>query len=116
MTIACAALIGFFALHGYAMPQRLAVADIAWQESRCNPRVISPEGDFGTFQHKGPRKRALIAFAGRLGHAWTDRWAQYAFADREWRLMPASRAFFAARDRRTAARIFCRAYEVRACR
>jgi hypothetical protein len=108
-------LLSWLTLHGYPLVQRDAVWYAARSESGFRTDAISPQGNVGLFQLNGTRKYALVAYARGRGKPWTSIEVQLEFMDREWRAMPASSAFFAAIDRGTAARLFCRYYEGSIC-
>src|SRR5437763_16121770 len=104
-------LLAWLTFHGYPVVQRDAVYYAANAESGLRTDAISPAGHVGLFQLNGYRKDALVAYARTKNRPWTSIAVQLEFMDREWRAMPASRDFFAATDRGTAARLFCRHYE-----
>ena len=110
-----ALILSWLTLHGYPLVQRDAVFFVARAESGLRIDAVSPMGNIGLFQLNGARKYALVAFARAQGKHWTDVQVQLEYMDREWRAMPASRAFFAAIDRATAMRLFCRHYEGTSC-
>lgn len=128
-----ALIIGWLTVHGYGAPQREALLEHARVESGWLPSIVSRHGDVGLYQWRGPRKRALLAYERRRVPEimtatnaspllWSDRHdrarltAQLEFMDHEWRQMPAASAFFAAKTRAEAYRLFCRHFERRACR
>ena len=108
-------LLSWLTLHGYPLVQRDAVYYAAKAESALRTDAVSPRGNVGLFQLNGTRKYALVAYARAKNKPWTSWEIQLEFMDREWRRMPASRDFFAAGDRTTAARLFCRFYEGSIC-
>jgi tail lysozyme len=108
-------LLAWLTYHGYPIVQRDAVWYVARAESGLRSNAVSPSGYVGLFQFNGTRKYALVAYAREKGKPWTSIQVQLEFMDREWRKMPASREFFAARDRATAVRVFCRHYEQSIC-
>jgi tail lysozyme len=108
-------LLSWLTFHGYPLVQRDAVYYAAKAESGLRTDAISRQGNVGLFQLNGSRKYALVAYARAQGKPWTSIKIQLEFMDREWRAMPASTAFFAAGDRGTAARLFCRFYEGSIC-
>jgi tail lysozyme len=108
-------LLAWLTYHHYPLVQRDAVWYVARAESGLRSNSIGPGGYVGLFQYNGSRKYALVAYARARGKPWTSIEVQLEFMDREWRKMPASREFFAARDRMTAARLFCRHYEHSVC-
>lgn len=109
-------LIAWLALNGYGPVQREAVVANARIESGLRPAAVSRTGDIGLWQWRAARRRALIHFAVWHGLPWRDPVLQLRFMDLEWRANPASRAFFAARNRGQAFAIFCRHFERRRCR
>ena len=108
-------MLSWLTLHGYPLVQRDAVFFAAKAESGLRTDAVSPRGNIGLFQYNGERRARLIAYAHAHAKLWTDVQMQLEFMDREWRLMPASRAFFAAPDRETAMHLFCRHYEGSIC-
>ena len=108
-------LLSWLTFHGYPLVQRDAVYYAAKAESGLRTDAVSPQGNVGLFQLNGTRKYALAAYAKARGKPWTSIEVQLEFMDREWRAMPASGAFFAAVDRATAMRLFCRHYEGSIC-
>ncbi|MGE5271762.1 MAG: phage tail tip lysozyme [Thiohalocapsa sp.] len=108
-------LLAWLTYSGYPVVQRDAVYYAARVESGIRSDAVSPSGNVGLFQLNGSRKYALVAYARAHGKPWTSMQVQLEFMDREWRRMPASHEFFAAHDRATAARLFCRHYEGSIC-
>jgi len=108
-------MLAWLTYHGYPLVQRDAVYYAAKAESGLRTDAVSPHGHVGLFQLDGRRKSALVAYAKTKRKPWTSIAVQLEFMDREWRDMPASRDFFAARDRGAAARLFCRHYEGSIC-
>jgi len=108
-------LLSWLTLHGYPLVQRDAVYYAAKSESGLRANAVSPTGHIGLFQLDGTRKMGLVAYARTQGRSWTSIKMQLEYMDREWRAMPNSAAFFAAVDRQTAARLFCRHYEGSIC-
>jgi hypothetical protein len=108
-------MLSWLTLHSYPLVQRDAVYFVAKAESGLRTDAVSPRGNIGLFQFGGARRQRLIAYAHAHAKLWTDLQVQLEFMDEEWRLMPASRAFFAAADRATAMRLFCRHYEGSIC-
>lgn len=121
MKFAAALVLAWLSGHGYDNVQRDAAFVAARGESRLNPDANSGQGDYGLYQWRGPRKRALASYQNRRAPAIRrdrpelDREAarlvaQLEFMDREWRAMPESRAFFLASERHQAFQIFCEHY------
>ena len=108
-------LLAWLTYHGYPLVQRDAVWYVARTESGLRSNAVAPGGYVGLFQYNGSRKYALVAYAREQGKPWTSIQVQLEFMDREWRAMPASHDFFAATDRATAVRLFCRHYEGSIC-
>jgi hypothetical protein len=108
-------MLAWLTYNGYPLVQRDAVYYAAKAESGIRTDAISPQGNVGLFQLNGSRKYALVAYARSRNKPWTSIEVQLEFMDMEWRAMPASKAFFAATDRGTAARLFCRHYEGSIC-
>lgn len=114
MTVSVAFIAAWLGAHAYGLPQQRAVIDHAWAESRLRPGAISRHHDYGLFQWRGGRRRALFRFAVWRGRPWTDSETQLEFLDVELRAMPFASRFFAARSATSAYALFCRHYERRA--
>ena len=129
MTFAAALILAWLSGHGYQNVQRDAAFVAARSENApLDPAAKSPNGDVGLYQWRGHRKTELVRYERRrlpellrerpwLNAAGARIEAQLEFMDREWRRMPASRAFFAATERHQAFQIFCANYtRPRTCR
>lgn len=115
MTISASLIYAWCSLHGYRLPQCAALVDLAIEESGLRPGVISRHGDVGLFQWRDTRRQALTRYAVWRHGAWADAHIQLDFMDIEWRAMPGSQAFFAARTKAAAYYGFCRHFLRRAC-
>jgi hypothetical protein len=116
MTISASLIYAWCSLHGYQpMPQCAALVDLALEESGLRPSIISRHGDVGLFQWRDTRRQALARFALWRHRPWTDPDTQLDFMDTEWRAMPGSSTFFAARTKAAAYYGFCRHFLRRAC-
>jgi hypothetical protein len=89
---------------GYSDAGARGMADNMTRESGGDPGVIGDNGSsLGLFQHHGPRKAALEAYAKERGKPATDPDVQIDFADRELRTQyPKLRAQLATSDNRGA--------------
>jgi hypothetical protein len=108
-------MLAWLTFNGYPLVQRDAVYYAAKSESNLRTDAISRQGNIGLFQLNGTRKYALVAYAREQNKPWTSVKIQLEFMDREWRNMTGSKEFFTAKDRATAARLFCKHYEGSIC-
>jgi hypothetical protein len=97
-------MVGRWKARGYSEAGARGIADNMMRESSGNPGAIGDAGSsLGLFQHHGPRKDALIAYAKDRGKPATDPDVQIDFADQELRTQyPKLRAQLATSDSRGA--------------